>query len=374
MNSRFKQLLTVLFALVLAGVLVACGAEEDDGDAVLDLEDATATQEAPLVEEDVEEATPTEEVAPTEEPMAEEETPEAETAEGEEEPQAQPPLGDQEVFGEGEIDYLEADEQLLQSEAMTQTMITSDEFIGLDLVTADDVHLGEVVEVYFDIDGNIPYIVFDIEEEAVVEVETILGRDLFDEEVDTVLVSTNLLNISAAEGDDMVEVDVQTPYRLTLLQDFGEDIPFIAQEIDAALIESDQLFLDPARFGFGDAVGERELLQMSNFETFDLSDHDIVTPDGEDIGDVDDLIVDMSEGQVAYATVDVGEFLDLDDPNQVAIPWSIISFETQDDNFVVETDAATLEGAPTVDDNELEDGVLGDSLVNDIDAYWNQEA
>lgn len=374
MNSRFKQLLTVLFALVLAGVLVACGAEEDDGDAVLDLEDATATQDAPLVEEDVEEATPTEEVAPTEEPMAEEETPEAETAEGEEEPQAQPPLGDQEVFGEGEIDYLEADEQLLQSEAMTQTMITSDEFIGLDLVTADDVHLGEVVEVYFDIDGNIPYIVFDIEEEAVVEVETILGRDLFDEEVDTVLVSTNLLNISAAESEDVADVDVQTPYRLTLLQNFGEDIPFIAQEIDAALVESDQLFLDPARFGFGDAVGERELLQMSNFETFDLTDHDIVTPDGEDIGDVDDLIVDMSEGRVAYATVDVGGFLDMDQPNEVAIPWSEISFQTQDDNFVVETDAATLEGAPTVDDNELEDGVLGDSLVNDIDAYWDQEA
>lgn len=360
MNSRLKKLLAIIFTVALAGVLVACGAEEDDGDVVPDLEETPLVEEEPLEEE-------------LEEEPLEEETPEAET-EGEEEPQAQPPLGDQEVFGSGEIGYLEADEQLSQSETMTQTMITSDEFIGLDLVTADDVHLGEVVEVYFDIDGNIPYIVFDIEEEAVVEVETILGRDLFDEEVDTVLVSTNLLNISAAAGDDMADVDVRTPYRLTLLQNFGEDIPFIAQEIDAALVEGDQLFLDPARFGFGDAVGERELLQMSNFETFDLSDHDIVTPDGEDLGDVDDLIVNMSEGRVAYATVDVGGFLDLDDPNKVAIPWSSISFETQDDNFVVETDAATLEGAPTVDDSELEDGMLDDSLVDDIDAYWDQEA
>lgn len=377
MSFRLKKLLTVLFVLALAGVLVACGAEDDDGEILPDPAETPLVEEEEPLEEELEEPLeeePLEEELeePLEEEPLEEETPVTET-EGEEEAVEQPPLGDQEVFGEGEIDYLEADEQLLQSETITQTMITSDEFIGLDLVTADDVHLGEVVEVYFDIDGNIPYIVFDIEEEAVVEIETALGRDLLDEEVDTVLVSTNLLNISAAEGQDMADVHVQTPYRLTLLEDFGEDIPFIAQEIDAALVESDTLFLDPARFGFGDAVGERELLQMSNFETFDLSDHDVVTPDGEDLGDVDDLIVDMTEGQVVYATIDVGEFLDLDDPNEVAIPWSEISFQTQDDNFVVETDAATLEGAPAIDD-ELEDGVLDESLVNDIDAYWDQEA
>lgn len=215
MSFRLKQLFTVLFALVLAGVLVACGAEEDDGDAILDpVETPLVEEEEPLEEEPLEEE--------LQEPLEEE------TAEVEEEAQEQPPLGHEEVFGEGEIDYLEADEQLLQGDAITQTMITSDEFIGLDLVTADDVHLGEVVEVYFDIDGNIPYIVFDIEEEGVVEIETLLGRDLFVEEVDTVLVSTNLLNITAAAGEEMADVDVQTPYRLMLLEDFGEDIPLWA--------------------------------------------------------------------------------------------------------------------------------------------------
>lgn len=361
-RQRIKRFLAVIFTLALATVfLAACGAQQDD--IVLEPDgDGTAPDATEAPAEDV---TP----AMTDESL--------DADDDVDEPQSEPPLGDDVVFGEGGIDYLDADETVQQDGAMTDNLITSDVFIGLDLVSGDDVHLGEVVEAFFDMDGNIHYVVLDIEEEALVQFETVLGTDVFAEEVDTIMISTNLINVTAAtggDGDEVGAVSLESPYRLLLLSEFGEGIPFVAQDIDAALLENDQLFLDPERFGLTDRVGEQELLQMTTFETFDLGGHDVVGVEGEDLGDIDELVVDMREGQVAYAVIDVGGFLDMDEPNQVTIPWSQFSFETTDGNFVVDVDAGTLEGAPTVTDSELEDGMFDGSLANDIDNYWENEA
>lgn len=298
---------------------------------------------------------------------------------------ANPPLGDTASAGES-IQYLDRDEQVMTEDGTpAASLLTADNFIGMDLVDHNNVYLGEIIDGIFDMNGEMRYVVVDIEDEFVVQAETLLGDDtIFDEEVDNVLMSYNLLRparVTAANADATINEDntmqTQMPLRLVLLTEGTQDLPWVAQEIDAAVLsdQSNAPFLDPSTLGVDDedfqASTQNELLVMSNFEGFDLSDHDLVNQNGDELGDIDELVVNLTSGRVAYATVDVGGFLGIGE-NTVAIPWDQVTYTTDSGDFAVNADATTLEQAPTVSEENLQTGLFDAGTWDDeFGAFWD---
>ncbi|NEN24224.1 PRC-barrel domain containing protein [Cryomorpha ignava] len=76
----------------------------------------------------------------------------------------------------------------------------------------------------------------------------------------------------------------------------------------------------------------------------------VKNPSGENIGEIKDLMVDWSTGQVAYAVLSFGGFLGMGD-KLFAIPLEAFEFDTADaeDRIVLDVDKNFLDDAPGFD-------------------------
>ncbi|AQT54284.1 PRC-barrel domain containing protein [Burkholderia cepacia] len=72
----------------------------------------------------------------------------------------------------------------------------------------------------------------------------------------------------------------------------------------------------------------------------------IVASDGEDVGSVFDIVLDLHHGRIAYAVASsggTGEML-------CAIPWSAMKYDIGDKSFHLDVTAAHVKGTPGFDD------------------------
>src|SRR5271157_4758683 len=70
---------------------------------------------------------------------------------------------------------------------------------------------------------------------------------------------------------------------------------------------------------------------------------------GENLGSVEDVMIDKVSGRIAYAVVGFGGFLGIGD-RHYPLPWETLKYDTNMDGFVVDLDKQTLEGAPSYTD------------------------
>ena len=77
-------------------------------------------------------------------------------------------------------------------------------------------------------------------------------------------------------------------------------------------------------------------------------------PKGESLGKVDDLMIDLGEGKIAYAVLSFGGFLGLGD-KLFAIPWRALSLRPEEKEFVLNVSRELLERAPGFDKNDWPD-------------------
>ncbi|MFP4345910.1 MAG: PRC-barrel domain-containing protein [Anaerolineales bacterium] len=75
---------------------------------------------------------------------------------------------------------------------------------------------------------------------------------------------------------------------------------------------------------------------------------DVKNPQGEDLGKLEELMIDLDQGQISYAVLSFGGFLGLGD-KLFAIPWGALTLDTVDECFVLDVDRETLEEAPGFD-------------------------
>lgn len=90
----------------------------------------------------------------------------------------------------------------------------------------------------------------------------------------------------------------------------------------------------------------------------------------EDIGDINDLMLDLTHGHVRYAAVSVGGFLGIGD-KLFAVPWESLKLSHDDDEwfFVLDVDREKLRNAPGFDQNNWPD--LGNpTFGEDVDRYY----
>jgi len=71
----------------------------------------------------------------------------------------------------------------------------------------------------------------------------------------------------------------------------------------------------------------------------------VYNSDGENLGEVDDLMIDKRSGQVAYAIMSFGGFLGIGDRYH-PLPWSILTYDPERGGYVVDLSREVLERAP----------------------------
>ena len=74
----------------------------------------------------------------------------------------------------------------------------------------------------------------------------------------------------------------------------------------------------------------------------------VVNADGEQLGSIKDLVIDLDDAQIAYAVLSFGGFLGLGD-KLFAIPLEALTFDTRENHVVLDVDKEVLKNAPGFD-------------------------
>ena len=97
----------------------------------------------------------------------------------------------------------------------------------------------------------------------------------------------------------------------------------------------------------------------------------VVNTQGENLGKVEEVMIDAVPGRVAYAVLSFGGFLGVGD-KLFAVPWKSLNYDPQQEAFVINADKRLLEKAPGFEKNNWPD--LADTNWRaSIYSYYNAE-
>jgi len=95
---------------------------------------------------------------------------------------------------------------------------------------------------------------------------------------------------------------------------------------------------------------------------------------GEDLGKVEELMLDLEEGRISYAVVSFGGFLGINS-KFFAIPWGLLTVDTDEECVFLNIDKEVLENGPGFDKNDWPDTPTREWLANiylyyEYPRYW----
>jgi sporulation protein YlmC with PRC-barrel domain len=99
---------------------------------------------------------------------------------------------------------------------------------------------------------------------------------------------------------------------------------------------------------------------------------------GDDLGKIEDLMIDLHSGRIAYAVLSFGGFLKMGN-KLFAIPWEALKFDATKKNFILHVEKSRLENATGFDkDNwpNMADATFGSNLYRHygFKPYWEEAA
>jgi sporulation protein YlmC with PRC-barrel domain len=98
---------------------------------------------------------------------------------------------------------------------------------------------------------------------------------------------------------------------------------------------------------------------------------------GEDLGKVDDLIIDVATGRLAYVIVSLGGFLGIGD-KLFAVPWELFTVRAEDHEFLLDIEKQMLHDAPYFERSkwpDMSDGAWAETIHSHFaqKPYWNSD-
>ena len=102
-----------------------------------------------------------------------------------------------------------------------------------------------------------------------------------------------------------------------------------------------------------------------------LTGDNVVNSAGDDLGKIDEIMIDTTTGRVAYAVLSFGGFLGMGD-KLFAIPWDQLSLDEDNKRFLLNIDRAKLEEAPGFDKDNWPD-MADPSWSTQIYKYYGSE-
>jgi sporulation protein YlmC with PRC-barrel domain len=85
-----------------------------------------------------------------------------------------------------------------------------------------------------------------------------------------------------------------------------------------------------------------------------LKHEKVVNATGEHLGRIEDYMVDLNNGRIAYCVLSFGGFLGMGD-KLFAIPWQAMTLDTENKCFILNIDKERLKNAPGFDKDNWPD-------------------
>lgn len=101
----------------------------------------------------------------------------------------------------------------------------------------------------------------------------------------------------------------------------------------------------------------------------------VMSSDGEDVGKIKEIMLDVYTGRIAYAVMSSGGFLGIGD-KLLAIPWSALTLDTDRKCFLLSVGSETVKNAPGFDKDHwptMADAAWASELHNYYGSspYWD---
>lgn len=94
----------------------------------------------------------------------------------------------------------------------------------------------------------------------------------------------------------------------------------------------------------------------------------VVNTQGEDLGSIEEIMLDVPRGRIAYAVLSFGGFLGMGH-KLFAVPWSALTLDAERKCFVLDADKDRLEQAPGFDKDHWP-SMADPKWARDIHSYY----
>jgi len=99
-----------------------------------------------------------------------------------------------------------------------------------------------------------------------------------------------------------------------------------------------------------------------------LEGDDVVNANGENLGEVKDIMIDVSSGRIAYAVLSFGGFLGMGD-KLFAVPWNALTLDPENKRFIMNVEKERLENAPGFDKDHWP-SMADNRWASDLHSYY----
>jgi sporulation protein YlmC with PRC-barrel domain len=100
----------------------------------------------------------------------------------------------------------------------------------------------------------------------------------------------------------------------------------------------------------------------------------VVNPAGDELGKIEEIMLDIEGDRVAYAVLSFGGFLGIGDKH-FAVPWKSLKLDAKNERFVLNESKERLENAPGFDKDkwpDFADRSFGAKIYDyyNVPTYW----
>jgi sporulation protein YlmC with PRC-barrel domain len=99
-----------------------------------------------------------------------------------------------------------------------------------------------------------------------------------------------------------------------------------------------------------------------------LIGYDVYNQQDEDLGDIQEIMLDTRNGRICYAVLSFGGFLGMGE-KLFAVPWNALTLDSGNKRFVLNVDKEHLKNAPGFDKDAWPD-MADKTWADDIHAYY----
>lgn len=95
-------------------------------------------------------------------------------------------------------------------------------------------------------------------------------------------------------------------------------------------------------------------LPMQTLSASSLAGNHVTNPQGEDLGSIEDFMINTQTGCIEYAVLSFGGIFGIGD-KLFAVPWDALNLDQENKRFVIGLDKTRLEKAPGFDKDNWPD-------------------
>ncbi|MEN0037930.1 MAG: PRC-barrel domain-containing protein [Cellvibrio sp.] len=102
-----------------------------------------------------------------------------------------------------------------------------------------------------------------------------------------------------------------------------------------------------------------------------LNGNDVYNREGDSLGDIKEIMLDVASGKISYAVLSFGTFLGLGG-KLFAVPWSALTLDTENKRFILDVNKERLKNAPGFDKDDWPD-MADETWAKNVHSYYGRQ-